>query len=111
MSILIVDDDDLLRETLKMFVFEFAGKQAEDAVNGSDALIKLSQEKFDLMVTDWDMPVMNGGELINKASELYPDMKIIVFSGSTIIPEQRKQGVEYLRKPIDHDKLASLIVG
>jgi two-component system response regulator YesN len=111
MAILIVDDDNLLRETIKMFVSEVKQCPVDDAANGEVALQKLSQSKYDLMVTDWDMPVMGGKELVQRSIELYPDMKIVVFSGSHISGEDRIPFIQYLRKPNDHERLADIISG
>lgn len=62
-TILIVDDESSLRFLLRI-AFEGAGHDVVEAPNGAVALDWIAETRPDLVVTDFMMPVMNGGELI-----------------------------------------------
>lgn len=64
MKILVVDDMSTMRRIVKTIFKELGFSNIEEAENGSDALTKLKGDKFDLVVSDWNMPVMPGIELL-----------------------------------------------
>lgn len=64
MKILVVDDMSTMRRIIKNIFKELGFANVEEAENGSDALVKLKGDKFDLVVSDWNMPVMPGIELL-----------------------------------------------
>ena len=67
--ILLVDDQPMARQVLKLFLAEF-GYDAEEADNGAVALRLLDRGKaFDLIISDNQMPVMTGMELIQALAE------------------------------------------
>jgi len=79
--VLVVEDSATVRE-IERHMLEEAGHVVTTAVNGVDALNKLRGTKVDLVITDIDMPRMNGIELIKKirAHERYGQLPIIVVS-------------------------------
>lgn len=79
--ILIVDDSEMVRE-LHGFALRGAGYEVDDAQNGSAALEKLLGQRFDLVVTDINMPQMDGYELTRRirATEGYKDTPVILVS-------------------------------
>ena len=79
-SILIVDDDAMLLDMLRN-ALSLEGYQCETTVSAMFALELIDETPFDLMITDIDMPEMNGLELTKKAKRLRPDMKIIIMTG------------------------------
>ncbi len=66
----------LLEEMLE--VFDYKSVRAE---NGQDALAKLKQEKFAMVITDIKMPVMGGLELLKSIKEQNPKMPVVLISG------------------------------
>ena len=60
--ILVVDDEPLVCDAVRMML-EFDGHTVETAGSGKAALAKLDQAKFDLVITDFEMPLMKGDEL------------------------------------------------
>ena len=78
--VLLVDDnrDGLLA---RKAVLEELGFIVTTAVNGEEGLETLSKGKFELMVTDFKMPKMDGIELIRRVRPLQPDLRIILLSG------------------------------
>lgn len=80
-SILVVDDSLTIRET-ERHILEGAGYQVDMAVDGVDALNSLKSKKFNLIITDIDMPRMNGWELIQiiKKDPLLKTIPVIIVS-------------------------------
>ena len=78
-EILIVDDDEVIRETL----YELLSSQytCETAGTAEEALRKLQQERFGVVVTDISMPGLSGLELLRLVRKLYPDTPVIIVSG------------------------------
>ena len=79
-SILLVDDnrDGLL---VRRALLEEIGCCVQIAVNGEEGLKLFQAGKFDVVVTDYRMPRMNGGELIQRIRALDPKARIILLSG------------------------------
>ncbi|MCA9365951.1 response regulator [Candidatus Kaiserbacteria bacterium] len=81
MHLLLVDDDLFLRD---MYATKFSelGHTVEAVVNGQEALTKLSEQKFDVVLLDMVMPVMTGIDFLRSVKETYPDIetKFIVLS-------------------------------
>jgi DNA-binding response OmpR family regulator len=84
-DILFVDDETSLLD-LATALFRCEGVEAYCAPNGEEALRKLRERSFVLMITDFDMPGMDGLELARKAREIAPTMHIALCSGN-ISPE------------------------
>ncbi len=78
--ILLIDDDEFVRESLSI-VLEDAGYEVTTADNGKTGIKQLTQQKFDVMITDVVMPEKDGIEVLMEAKRNYPDTKVIVISG------------------------------
>jgi len=107
MKILIVDDD-LSNLSLLTTLLEKNGYAAVSAFNGEEALQKLRSEKFDLIITDILMPVMDGFKLAQtcKEDDRLKHIPIIICTGTYIDEKDEtlalKFGAEaYLKKPYD----------
>lgn len=107
--ILIVDDDDIVRESLSA-VLENRGFSCRQAVNGSEAMQMLRQIDFDVVITDLEMPQLNGIELIEKASQLNSRTSFILITAygsmETAIQALRKGAFDYLIKPLNFEDVA-----
>lgn len=79
-KILLVDDNEH-GLVARRSVLKDQGYSIELALNGEQALELLSQYQFDLMVTDFKMPGMDGVELIGHAREAHPGLTAILLSG------------------------------
>ncbi len=73
-KILVVDDFATMRRIVKGLLQELGYHQIQDAEDGAAALVKMQSERFDLVVTDWNMPVMTGLELL-RAIRAEPTLK------------------------------------
>jgi len=107
--VLVVDDEEPQRDLLRM-IFERAGYQVEEAINGEEALKKIQNKKFDLMTTDNRMGNgMLGTKLIEETLKLNLALAIIFISATEEITESGL--VRNLSKPYLIDDLANLAAG
>jgi len=113
-KILVVDDFKNSLAVLKM-TLEIKNYEVTTASNGQEALALFSTQKFDLLISDFNMPIMNGLELTKmiKSMALYRSFPIIIVS--TEIDENKKKeafqaGVTYwLKKPFKMDEFVKVI--
>ena len=78
-EILIVDDDDVIRETL--FELLSGNYQCETAATAEEALAKLEAETVEVVLTDISMPGLSGQDLLVRVRERYPKTPVIMISG------------------------------
>jgi two-component system cell cycle response regulator len=78
--ILLVDDNKS-GLAARLSVLQEQGHCVTTATNGEDALERLGQNQFDLLVTDYRMPRMDGIELIRRVRTLHPGLPVILLSG------------------------------
>ncbi len=107
--ILIVDDEKIERSGICFLLKELhIDTENYEAVNGVKALEILEKQPIDLLLTDIKMPFMDGLELSQRVSELYPDIKIVIFSGYGEFEYARKamkSGVDnYILKPVNPEE-------
>jgi len=81
-------------------------KHAESA---DAALGMLAEHEFDLLITDYAMPRMSGGELVKRALEIQVGLKVIVVSGYADLPDGEALAFPRLAKPFDETELAHAI--
>ena len=75
--ILVVDDEASVRLCMKLLL-ERDGHEVCAVDGGEAALAQLAQRKFDLVITDFSMPGMDGDELVTRIREINPDQPIIM---------------------------------
>jgi two-component system chemotaxis response regulator CheY len=114
-SILIVDDSLIMRLVLVMNLKRLLGATVVEAVNGQDALNKLENGRFDLVLTDMVMPEMDGAELIRQIrSRLKSDIPIIIITTKGE-KKDRELGLSlgangYLTKPVNMVELVRTVL-
>jgi two-component system, cell cycle response regulator CpdR len=100
--ILLAEDDDSMRGFLER-ALEKAGYEVVAFDNGRDALDRLGQEPFTLLLTDIVMPQMDGIELARRAGELDPALKIMFITGFAAVTlntdQQAPKDARVLSKP------------
>lgn len=79
-KLLIVDDDTDLRATLRRH-FRFKGYDVSAAANGLEALAHLEEHKTDIVISDVQMPEMDGILLLRRISAEYPMIHVIMITG------------------------------
>lgn len=79
--ILLVEDQDLVRAALRMML-ELDAHQVTEAGNGAEALNLFARGQFDLVITDFEMPMMKGNELASSIKLLNPSLPILMITAS-----------------------------
>ncbi|PZR25142.1 MAG: response regulator [Citrobacter freundii] len=107
-DILIIDDEKAIRKTLTE-ILSFEGYKLDEASDGEEGLKKFKEKTFDLVLCDIKMPKLDGIEFLQKASEINPDIPIIMISGhgniETAVEAVKKGAYDYISKPPDLNRL------
>jgi two-component system, NtrC family, response regulator AtoC len=110
--LLLVDDEDPLREVVADRLSEH-GFAVQQAVSGEQALSKLAEFAFDILITDLRLPGIGGRELLHAALERYPDIIAIIITGYGTVKDAVdaiKQGAsDYISKPFQFDELLHVL--
>lgn len=111
-KILVVDDDKNIRRTVTM-ALESLDYFVHTAFDGKDALVQLTSDRYDLIITDLKMPGMDGMELLQQAISKYPEINIVLISAHGTVDnavEAMKLGaVDFLQKPFTPKELRNLV--
>ena len=83
-NILVVDDELMIRELLLNILSINEEYQVKTAFDGEDAYGKFCIGEFDLILSDHDMPNVNGIRLIRKAKKIAPGIKTILMTGGDV---------------------------
>ncbi|MEW5801936.1 MAG: response regulator [bacterium] len=106
--ILIVDDEQHISFILQN-ILEDAGYDTSTADNGITALEAIKHQKPDMIITDINMPHMDGLELLAIVRNMHPEIKNIIMTGSnnqSYYQKAKEWGVVYyFTKPLDFEKL------
>jgi two-component system, NtrC family, response regulator HydG len=106
--ILVVDDEAGARAALKA-LFGSRGYEVDLAADGATALARIAELPPDVVVTDLDMPKMDGMELLRALHEKDPDLPVVVLTSATqlgsAVAAMRAGAADYITKPVDFDVL------
>jgi len=109
MKILVVDDEAPVREILKKGLSQIEGYSIEVARNGLEAIEKIENDVFDLVLTDMKMPEMDGLELLKTIKGTWPDIMVILITAygsiETAVEAMKLGANDYITKPIDLNEL------
>jgi len=107
-TVLIVDDEKAIRDSIQI-VLEDEGYKTDTSGDGQDALTKIKENSFDVVITDIKMPNMDGMELLKQASKISPETFFVIMTAyasvKTAISAIREGAYDYLIKPIEFDDL------
>ncbi|MBE0551536.1 MAG: sigma-54-dependent Fis family transcriptional regulator [Ignavibacterium sp.] len=107
-KILVVDDEEIIRDSL-FYILGKEGYTVDKAENGKIAYDKMIANHFDLVITDIEMPVMRGTELLEKIKTLNVQTSVIVITAfgslETAITALRNGASDYILKPVEFDEL------
>jgi|SRR5580698_8383439 DNA-binding response OmpR family regulator len=109
--ILVVDDDEDIRR-LNAEALVSSGYQVDTAVDGARAWDALQIESYDLLLTDYGMPQVNGLNLIKKMRAAHMTIPVILVSGTVLTEELTHPRVRIdvmLRKPYTLDELLASV--
>ena len=103
-TILVAEDDDLTRELLGR-VLRREGYAVEEATNGTEALQRLRQRRYDLVVSDVQMTGASGMEILTELGERSPDVPVILVTAyaepGSAMDAITRGAADYLGKPVD----------
>lgn len=113
MNILLVDDDKATRDSVSLFI-EQLGHDVVSVGTGIEAIEKYKQENFQLVITDIQMPKMDGFTLMREIKSLdRPLVDIVIITGHSNIDNTitalREGAYDYMQKPVNIDELAIII--
>ncbi|MFH2121898.1 MAG: EAL domain-containing protein [Pseudomonadota bacterium] len=101
--LLTVDDEEAIRDGIAAY-FEDSGFLISEAADGMAALEQIHKIRPDIIITDLRMPRMDGLELIDRVTAEFPNLPIIVLSGTGVLTDAidalRRGAWDYLTKPI-----------
>lgn len=115
MKILVVDDFSTMRRIVKNILKQIGFSNIDEAEDGNNALLKLKQEKFDMVVSDWNMPNMTGLDLLkairaDSAINSMPVLMVTAEAKKENVLEAIQAGVNnYVVKPFTADTLKDKI--
>jgi PAS domain S-box-containing protein len=108
LRVLAVDDDYLvLMNTASML--EDMGHEVVEATSGEEALSRLGEAGFDLIITDHAMPKMTGARLAEVVQERWPDMPVLIATGYAELPNGVGKRLPKLSKPFSQAQLQEAI--
>jgi PAS domain S-box-containing protein len=108
LRVLAVDDDPIVLLNTATVLADM-GHRVLQAESGEAALALLAEHEVDLLLTDYAMPLMSGGDLAEQARQANPDLKVIVVSGYADVPAGAVLDVPRLAKPFTDAELAEAI--
>jgi DNA-binding NtrC family response regulator len=110
--ILIVDDEEIVRESLSEW-FREDGYQVGSVANAVEALNKLNKSRYDIYFLDIKMPGMDGMELHRRIREIDKDAVVIMITAyaavDTAVKALKDGAFDYITKPFDPDNLSHLL--
>ena len=116
-KILVVDDSSTMRQLIKMMLAKHASCNISEAVDGQDAFEKINGSSFDLILTDINMPMMDGLKLVSmvRRDEVHKDIPIVIITTEGA-QEDRQRALSlganaYITKPIQAPQVINTVKG
>ncbi|HKO90235.1 MAG TPA: EAL domain-containing protein [Polyangiaceae bacterium] len=111
--VLVVDDEPAIRRVLSDFL-KMEGFAVDTATDGEAALVRLSQQQYDVIISDLKMPKLGGLELLGEISRRCPEALTIVMTGfgtvDTAIGAMKAGAYDYILKPFKVDVVLATIL-
>lgn len=115
MSALVVEDSPPMRKMIVFALARIRGLRVVEADDGVDALRRLATAKFDLVITDINMPILDGLKLVKRlrADEAYRDVPIIIITTEGAEEDRQRAlalgATAYVTKPIQATQVIELV--
>jgi two-component system nitrogen regulation response regulator NtrX len=107
-SVLVVDDEAAIRDSLHM-ILEYEGYRVDEAASGTQALVKVGERAPDAIVLDIKMPEMDGLEFLKALRERGYDMPVLMISGhadvATAVEATRRGAFDFFEKPLQRERV------
>ena len=108
---LVVDDEPRILTSIEQLL-RIAGYQVAGAADSEQAILRLTNQRFDLILLDLAMPGAGGTAVLEWVAAQEPDLAVIVISGATSVSEAtaalRRGAVDFLSKPFGPEGLLDL---
>lgn len=119
MQILVVDDFKTMRRIVGNLLIQLGFKNIDEAEDGTSALVKLSEKKYNMVISDWNMEPMSGFDLLqrirasdNPSIKGLPFIMVTAESKPENIIKAKQAGVNnYIVKPFNAETLKSKMMG
>ncbi|MBE0644695.1 MAG: sigma-54-dependent Fis family transcriptional regulator [Bacteroidetes bacterium] len=112
-NILVVDDEESQRAAIAGFLRK-KGFTVDEAANGRDAITFVRSHHIDLVLTDFRMPDLTGGDVLRAVRDINPDIPVVVITAfgsiETAVDIMKTGAFDYLQKPVELEELL-LIIG
>ena len=103
-KILVIEDEEDVRESY-LDMFEFFGYEVDSAPNGREGVVKVTNNDYEIVITDLNMPEMDGIEVLKMVKKNKPYIEVIVITGYATLENAIKAmkigAYDYFTKPID----------
>jgi CheY-like chemotaxis protein len=121
LKVLVVDDDHYMRKVVRAMLLAIGIKHIHEASDGISGLEAVRELQPDLVIVDWEMPMIDGAQFVrmvrSPADFPLPDVPIIILSGHAdrwrVVEAARLGAHEYLLKPVStkalHDRIISVL--
>ncbi|MBW1730136.1 MAG: response regulator [Deltaproteobacteria bacterium] len=107
--ILIADDDEFVRSLLAR-ALEICGYEIDIVENGVEAISQVEKRSYDLIITDYMMPKMDGLELTRRIKAEYPSIPILIVTGNGPVYDLLKSGAAAcITKPFNIFELQNMV--
>jgi DNA-binding NtrC family response regulator len=111
-AILVVDDQASAAEFLRLLLSQ-QGHEVATAANGVEALVALESRRFDLVLSDLDMPGMDGFELLHRVRQRWPELPVVTVTAisdvSKVVEAVQLGAVDYLLKPAEAPAVLNVV--
>ncbi|OGB88099.1 hypothetical protein A3H38_03345 [candidate division WOR-1 bacterium RIFCSPLOWO2_02_FULL_46_20] len=113
-KILLIDDEKDIIDMVKIRLGVSGSYEVTTTYSGQAGVDQANSQDFDLVITDYNMPDLNGEEVIDAIKKVKPDLPLFLFSiyyddDETISPAIRAKVDGLVRKPIDYAQLNEMI--
>ena len=110
--VLVVDDEQGMRDLLS-YELGSQGYQVVTAIDGVDAIEKIRQSKFQLVITDLKMPRMGGMETLEEIKKIDPSIEVIMATGfgtiEVAVSAMKSGAYDFVQKPYNLHEISALI--
>ena len=110
--ILVVDDEEIVIRSCQRILAD-GDFQVDAAHDGLEALKKINEVDYDMLILDIKMPKMNGIEVLQRVKEARPDIDVIMITGlneiETAVQAMKLGAFDYLPKPFDPEELEIVV--
>jgi two-component system chemotaxis response regulator CheY len=115
LNALVVEDSPPMRKMIVFALSRVRGLNVVEADDGVDALRRIAEQRFDIIITDINMPILDGLKLVKRlrADEAYKDVPIIIITTEGAAEDRQRAlalgANAYITKPIQAPQVISLV--